>query len=46
MAAGFIPHAGLIILMRRRSRAHERAALVPLLDNAGQSGIRRNINFA
>lgn len=39
-------HAGLIILIRRRSRAHERAALVDLLDRAGEDGIRNNVNFA
>ncbi len=39
-------HAGLIILIRRRSRAHERAALVGLLDRAGEEGILRNLNFA
>lgn len=40
------PHVGLIVLIRRRSRAHERAALVGLLDKAGDAGIRNNINFA
>lgn len=40
------PHAGLIVLVRRRSRAHERAALVSLLDRAGEGGIRGNVNFA
>jgi predicted nuclease of predicted toxin-antitoxin system len=40
------PHAGLIVLIRRRSRAHERAALVRLLDRAGEAGISKNINFA
>jgi predicted nuclease of predicted toxin-antitoxin system len=39
-------HAGVIILIRRRSRALERAALVRLLDNAGEDGIHGNINFA
>ena len=39
-------HAGIIILIRRRTRAQERAALVRLLDSAGESGLRRNINFA
>lgn len=39
-------HAGLIVLIRRRSRAQERAALVRLLDTAGESGLRGNINFA
>lgn len=41
-----IAHRGLIILIRRRSRALERGALVRLLDSAGESGIRDNINFA
>ena len=41
-----IPHAGLIILIRRGTRARERAALVRLLDSAGESGLRGNINFA
>lgn len=40
------PHHGIIILVRRRSRAHERAALVGLLDRAGAEGIRGNVNFA
>ncbi len=40
------PHAGIVILVRRRSRALERAALVQLLDQAGESGIRGNVNFA
>ena len=45
-AAGRIAHAGVIVLIRRRSRAFERAALVRLLDRAGENGIRDNINFA
>ena len=45
-AAGGMPHHGIIILIRRRSRALERAALVRLLDTAGESGLRGNINFA
>ena len=44
--AGQVPNAGLVILIRRRTRAQERAALVRLLDNAGESGLRGNINFA
>ena len=39
-------HAGLIILIRRRSRVVECAALLRLLERAGQSGIAGNINFA
>lgn len=44
--AGGSPHPGLVILVRRRSRAHERSALVALLDRAGESGIGGNVNFA
>jgi len=44
--AQHMAHAGIIILVRRRSRALERAALVQLLDSAGDAGIRGNINFA
>jgi len=43
---GQAPHGGLIILIRRRTRAQERAALVRLLDNAGETGLRGNVNFA
>lgn len=45
-AARTIPHAGLIILIRRTSRVRERVALLRLLDKAGDEGIRQNINFA
>jgi len=45
-AAKSIPHAGLIVLIRRRSRALDRAALVRLLETAGETGIKNNINFA
>ena len=40
------PHHGLIILLRKKTRVAERAALVHLLDRAGESGIRNHINFA
>jgi hypothetical protein len=40
------PHAGLIILIRKRTRVAERAALVRLLDKAGEAGIANNVNFA
>jgi len=40
------PHAGLIILIRRRTRSNERAELVRLLDEAGIDGLRGNVNFA
>ena len=45
-AAERVAHHGIIILIRRKSRALERAALVRLLDSAGESGLRDNINFA
>jgi hypothetical protein len=40
------PHHGVIILIRRKSRARERAALLRLLERAGETGLRDNINFA
>jgi len=40
------PYSGIIILIRRKSRAMERAALIQLLDAAGEVGIIGNINFA
>lgn len=40
------PHCGIIISIRRKTRVAERAALVQLLDRAGESGIGNNINFA
>ena len=45
-AAGRVPHRGILILIRRRSRALERAALVRLLDRSGEGGLHGNINFA
>jgi predicted nuclease of predicted toxin-antitoxin system len=39
-------HAGLVILVRRRTRVAECAALLRLIERAGESGIRNNINFA
>lgn len=45
-AASRLPHHGVIILIRRRSRAPERAVLVRLLASPGESGLRGNINFA
>ncbi len=44
--AGETGHSGLIVLIRRRSRIAECAAFMGLLDQAGDSGIRGNINFA
>lgn len=40
------PHHGIIVVVRRRTRAAERAALFRLLNNAGETGLRDNINFA
>jgi predicted nuclease of predicted toxin-antitoxin system len=45
-AAREIPHQGIIILIWRRSRTLERAALVRLLETAGEVGLKNNINFA
>jgi predicted nuclease of predicted toxin-antitoxin system len=45
-AAQNIAHAGIILVFRRRSRVAERAALINLLDRAGEQGIKNNINFA
>lgn len=40
------PHVGIIILIRRRTRMAECASVFRLLQRAGDSGIRNNINFA
>jgi len=40
------PHHGIIVVIRRRTRAAERAALLRLLDSAGETGLTDNINFA
>ncbi len=40
------PHHGIVIVIRRRSRAAERAALLRLLESAGAAGLADNINFA
>ena len=45
-AARTVPHAGIIILIRRHFRLRERVRLLRLLDKAGEQGIRNNINFA
>lgn len=41
-----MPHHGIIIVIRRRTRAEERASLFRLLELAGQPGIQNNITFA
>ena len=40
------PHAGIIVLVRRRTRVVECAAVLRLPDRAGENGISGNINFA
>lgn len=40
------PHHGIVVLIRRRTRASERAALLRLLERAGETGLKANINFA
>jgi predicted nuclease of predicted toxin-antitoxin system len=40
------PHHGIIIIIRRRTRASERAALFGLLERAGETGLRNNVNFS
>ena len=37
---------GLIIVIRRKTRAAERSALFHLLERAGPTGLKKNINFA
>lgn len=44
--AGTAPETGLIILNRRRTRQAECRHLLQLLVNAGESGLKANINFA
>ena len=40
------PHSGIIVVIRRRSRAAESAAVIRLLRSAGELGIAGNVNFA
>ena len=40
------PHAGIIVLIRRQTRAAECGKFLRLLQSAGESGLRNNINFA
>ncbi|MGH9386143.1 MAG: DUF5615 family PIN-like protein [Vicinamibacterales bacterium] len=40
------PHHGVVIVIRRKTRAAERAALFLLLQRAGESGLVHNVNFA
>ena len=40
------PHNGVVIVIRRPTRAHERATLFQLLERAGETGLLNNVNFA
>jgi len=40
------PHSGVVIVVRRRTRGEERVALFRLLERAGETGLRNNVNFA
>jgi len=44
--AASAPHAGIVVLFRRKTRAAERAALVRLIAQAGEAGLRHNLTFA
>jgi predicted nuclease of predicted toxin-antitoxin system len=39
-------HHGIVIVIRRRTRGEERAALFRLLDRASEPGLTNNVNFA
>ena len=41
-----IAHAGIIILIRRQNRHREYANMISVLRQAGEEGIRKNVNFA
>lgn len=43
---GESPFSGLIVLVRRRSRALERAALVQLVEREGETGLPGAVHFA
>jgi predicted nuclease of predicted toxin-antitoxin system len=40
------PHAGIVIVVRRRTRVAEASHFPRLVQAAGESGLRDNINFA
>ncbi|MBL9207588.1 MAG: DUF5615 family PIN-like protein [Opitutaceae bacterium] len=46
LAAVHPEHPGLVILIRRRTRQAECGKLLNLLQRAGESGLRANVNFA
>lgn len=39
-------HAGIVVLIRRKTRIAECAALLRLTGRAGEQGLRNNVNFA
>ena len=39
-------HHGIVVVIRRKTRAAERAALLRLILRAGESGLKGNITFA
>jgi hypothetical protein len=41
-----IPEDSSDVVIRRRTRAAERAALFRLLERAGETGIQNNVNFS
>jgi hypothetical protein len=40
------PHHGVVIIIRRKTRGDERAALFHLVERSGETGLRNNVNFA
>jgi predicted nuclease of predicted toxin-antitoxin system len=46
LAAENPEHPGLVILIRRRTRQAECGKMLSLLQRAGETGLRGNINFA
>jgi len=46
LAAEHQEHPGLVILIRRRTRQAECGKMLTLLQRAGESGLRGNVNFA
>ena len=44
--AGSAPQTGLIVVNRRQSRQAECRKVLELIEAAGESGLRNNINFA
>ena len=40
------PHHGVVVVIRRKTRGDERVALLRLIERAGETGLRNNVNFA